>query len=173
MRIAALDLSSKCGWAVWEPGRARPLLGTKKLVGFSYDEGSMLEFYRLWFNDFLTTHQPDLLALESWYIPPHMDGATIGKQIMLHGMTMWRAKKRKVRVEKVTAAQWRKHAFGSSRNNGTDWKVRARERCDYLGWTYPDHNAAEAGLILDWAIVTQARLNPLWRDDILMAKAAA
>lgn len=172
MRVGALDLSSRTGWAAWSDPAARPTLGTKKLLGWDYDEASMLEFYRLWLGDWLRTFKPEIVAVERWFIAPHMDGATIGKQIMLAGFTMWALKSAGVKPCLVTSAEWRKHAFGSSRNNGTDWKRRAMQRCDFLGWDAIDHNAAEAGLILDWAIVQKAKKNPPWRDDVLMARTA-
>lgn len=170
MRIAALDLSSKTGFASWDGVSDKPVLGTKQIVGWQYDAGSMLELYRKWLGDFFAIHRPDVIAIESWYIAPHLDGATIGKQIMLSGFTQWACKAAKIRCHLVTSAQWRKHIYGSSRGNGTDWKVRATQRCDHLGWTYQDHNSAEAGLILDWAVCTVAKMNPPWRDDLLMAR---
>lgn len=173
MRVAALDLSSRTGWAVWNGSAGRPMLGTKKLVGWDYDEGDFLEFYRLWLGDFLRVHQPELIAIERWFLPEHADGKTIGNQIGLSYFTRWACKAARIKSVYVTAAQWRKHAFGSAANNGTDWKRRATQRCDHLGWEYSDHNAAEAGLILDWAIVTVAKHNPPWRDDMLMPRIAA
>jgi Holliday junction resolvasome RuvABC endonuclease subunit len=167
MRFAALDLSSKSGWAAWDGQSPNPVLGTKQLVGWQYDAGSMLELYRKWLGDFFAIHRPDMIAVENWYIPPHMDATTIGKQIQLAGFTQWACKAAKIECHMVTSASWRKSWFGHARGKTEDFKRRALHRCDELGWAYPDHNAAEAAGILDWLITQKARQMPPWRSHPL------
>lgn len=173
MRIVALDISSKTGWAVYDDAAARPLLGTKPLVGWGYDEGTMLEHFRKWLGEFIQKHNPQMAAVERPFIPTHggkVDGVTVSRQHMLCGMAVWAFGAVGIQWHWAPVPQWRSHAFGSARNNGTDWKVRAKQRCDFLGWEYPDDNAAEAGLILDWLLVDKAKINPPWRDDVLMQR---
>lgn len=181
MRAAALDLSSRTGVATWDGRAGRPLLSTKKLVGYDYAIEDTLELWRVWLGDFIKTHRPELVIIEEFVVAlyddakdperrPQVNGQAILRLAGLSTFTRWACKKAGAKVAVVTAAQWRKHAFGSARNNGTDWKQRARQRCDYLGWEYPDHNAAEAGLILDWGLCAIGKVNPPWRDDSLMRR---
>jgi hypothetical protein len=173
MRYAAFDLSSKLGWGAWDGHASKPLLGTKTIVGWDYDSGTMLELYRKWLGDFLRIHRPQKVAIESWYIAPHMDGATIGKQIMLSGFTQWACKASGTPFHLVTAGQWRKTWYGSARRpEGNDWKLMAVNRCKALGWEAQDHNAAEAGGILDWLISEVGRETSTWRSEhVLMPEA--
>lgn len=174
MRAAALDLSSKTGWAVWNGSSGRPELGTKQLVGFQYDNGTMLELFRKWLGPWLRMHEPEIIFIERWLIAGHMDGTTIGKQIMLAGFTEWACKAAGIKTVLVTSAQWRKFCYGkASLAPGEDWKTKATGRCRHLGWEFPDHNAAEAGLILDWGLCTVGKVNPPWRDDLLLPRIAA
>lgn len=168
MRVAALDLSSKTGWAVWDGSAPRPILGTKQLVGWGYEIGSTLEFWRLWLGDFVTGHKPEFVAIEAPFIPDHGDGSTIMRQCALFGFTCWALKQCGIRVEQVHSATWRKHFLGSGRGKTDDLKEEAKARCRALGWTFPDHNAAEAGGILCWAIHQRLSLVAPWRDQLLL-----
>jgi hypothetical protein len=169
MRYLALDLSSHTGWACWDGHTAKPLLGTKTLVGWNYDSGSMLELYRKWLGDFLRIHRPQMIGIESWYIPQHGDGATIAKQIMLSGFTQWAAKASGTPYKLITAGQWRKTWYGSSRRpEGNDWKLMAKDRCRKIGWDAVDDNAAEAGGLLDHLVTEYGKETPPWRSDHLL-----
>lgn len=182
MRLAAFDLSSNTGIAVWDGVAGRPTLFTKKLVGWDFQPADFLELWRVYLGDFLKTYRPQAVMIESWYIPQHqsvdpvtgersgfkIDGKTVGNQVGLSYFTQWALKASGCKVHMVTAAQWRKHAFGSSRNNGTDWKVRAKNRCQYLGWDYKTDNDAEAALILDCLATSVLGLKTPWRDDMLL-----
>lgn len=179
MRVAAFDLSSRTGLAHWEPGMARPRLRTKKLVGYDYRVEDTLELWRLFLGSYLREARPQIVVIEEFVAAMYEDaknpdrvsvnGQAILRLAGLSTFTRWCCKMAGAKVVIATAGQWRKHVFGSARHNGTDWKVRAKQRVDYLGWEYDSHDAAEAGLILDYGIVTQAKLNPPWRDDALMA----
>ncbi|MES2289311.1 MAG: hypothetical protein V4530_06185 [Pseudomonadota bacterium] len=169
MRYAAFDLSSKTGWGVWDGAREKPILGTKQIVGWDYDAGTMLELYRQWLGEFLRLHRPQRIALESWYIAPHLDGKTIGKQIMLSGFTQWACKAAKIPFHLVTAGQWRKTWYGSAAlPQGNDWKLMASHRCRTIGWDAVDHNAAEAAGLLDHLITQYGRETPPWRSEHML-----
>lgn len=181
MRAAALDLSSRTGVAVWDGVSAIPRLQTKKITGYDFAVEDMLEFWRVWLLDFLKANRPELVAIEENVIQvyhdkedpnsrPSVNGQSVFRLCALSGFTRWACKKAGARIVCPTPNQWRKHAFGSARHNGTDWKQRARQRIDYLGWEADSHDAAEAGLILDWALCAVAKVNPIWRDDTFMAR---
>ena len=164
MRIAALDLSSKTGWAVHDGKRHAPLLGTKQLVGWGYDTGSMLEHWRLWLGEFFKAHDPELVAIEAWMLPQHGDGRTILKQAGLLGFTEWCCKISGRKVEIVYAASWRKTFLGSAHGKTDELKQKSLEACRALGWNPPDHNAADAAGVLHHAIDAIAKVQSPWRD---------
>lgn len=164
MRAIALDLSSKTGWAAYDGKSPAPVLGTKQIVGWQYDAGSMLELYRKWLSDFVKIHQPEIVFIEGWFIAPHLDGLTIGKQVALVSFTQWAMKAAGIPCHIFTVAQWRKGYFGSAAGKADYFKRKACYYCEQLGWAYPDHNAAEAAGILDYGLTSKARITPPWRS---------
>jgi Holliday junction resolvasome RuvABC endonuclease subunit len=173
MRVAAFDLSSKTGWAVWDGISKQPTLGTKEIVGWQYDAGTRLELYRKWLGAFIGAHRPQMIVIEGWFIAPHLDGATIGAQIGLCQFTQWAFKAAGVPCHLVTAGQWRKHWHGTAAGKGEWHKRKACEIATRLGWTYSDHNAAEAAGLLDYAICHIAKETTPWRDDWLLVGATS
>lgn len=170
MRVAAFDISSRTGWAVHDGVRAQPILGTKQIVGWTYDSGTMLELYRKWLGEFLRVHRPQMVCIEGWYIAPHLDGETIGKQIQLVGFTQWAMKAANIPCHLVTAGQWRKHWHGTAAGKGEWHKRKATRIGEALGWEGQDHNAFEAGGLLDYAITCIAKETTPWRDKALFIR---
>lgn len=163
MRAAALDLSSKTGWAAHDGASPLPVLGTKPIVGWGYDAGSMLELYRKWLSDFVKIHRPEVMFIEAWFIAPHLDAVTIGKQVALATFTQWAMKTAGIPTHLITVNAWRNGYFGSAAGKADYFKRKAMRYCDELGLQYPDHNAAEAMGILDHGLVSIARVMPPWR----------
>ncbi len=60
-------------------------------------------------------------------------------------------------VETVECGIWRRHFLGTARVSTEEGKRGAMKRCDQLGYTYQDHNAAEAGGIWDFGIAKHYR----------------
>lgn len=52
--------------------------------------------------------------------------------------------------EPVDCDTWRRHFIGTARLSGPDSKRAAMKRCDMLGYTYQDNNAAEACGVWDF-----------------------
>lgn len=167
MRYAALDLSSHTGWGCWNGLAPQPTLGTKTIVGWSYDTGSMLELYRKWLGSFIAAYQPNMVAIESWYIPQHMDATTIGKQIAVSAFTQWALKKAGIEVHLVTSTSWRKSWYGTARGKTEEFKRKAVDRCRQLEWPIDDHNSAEAAGLLDYLVTEIGRETPPWRSNHL------
>lgn len=163
MRAVALDLSSKSGWAAWDGQSPNPVLGTKPIVGWAYDAGTMLELYRKWLSDFIKIHRPEVMFIEAWFIAAHLDATTIGKQVALATFTQWAMKTAGVRTHLITVNSWRKSYFGHAGGKAEYFKRKAMLYCDELGWAYPDHNAAEAAGILDHGLMVICRQQPPWR----------
>lgn len=55
-------------------------------------------------------------------------------------------------VEPVNCDVWRKHFLGTARVSTEEGKRGAMKRCDQLGYTYQDHNAAEAAGVWDFGV---------------------
>lgn len=53
-------------------------------------------------------------------------------------------------VEPVECDKWRKHFLGTARVSTAEGKAGAIKRCEQLGYTYQDHNAAEACGVWDY-----------------------
>jgi len=168
MRYAAFDISSKTGWGVWDGHAPQPTLGVKTIVGWDYDAGSMLELYRKWLGDFLRAYRPQRVGIEALFLAPHLDFPTIGKQVALVSFTQWACKAAGVPCSLIYAASWRKSWYGSARGRTDDFKNMAVNRCLDLGWDAPDHNAAEAGGILDHLVTEIGKETPPWRSSHLL-----
>ena len=63
------------------------------------------------------------------------------------------------RIVPAECHTWRRHFIGSGNLSGEDSKRAAMKMCDRLGWTYQDHNAAEACGVWHWGM---ARHFPKW-----------
>lgn len=168
MRYAAFDISSKTGWGVWDGHAPQPTLGTKTIVGWDYDAGSMLELYRQWLGEFLRAHRPQRIGIEALFLGAHGDFVTIGKQVALVSFTQWAAKAAKIPCSLIYAASWRKSWYGSANGRTDDFKNMAVNRCLDLGWNAVDHNAAEAAGVLDHLITEIGKETPTWRSTHLM-----
>jgi Holliday junction resolvasome RuvABC endonuclease subunit len=163
VRVAAFDISSKLGWAAWDGAAPNPVLDTKTLVGFQYDAGTMLELYRKWLGPWLKAYQPELLVIEAWIVAGHGDASTAAKLILLSGFTQWACHTQGIRSVLVPAATWRKTVFGSARGKSAEFKAKAMARAKHYGWHDIDNNAAEAGLILEYAAMTLVKVTPPWK----------
>lgn len=166
MRIAALDLSSHTGWAAWDGKSPAPQLGVKHLVGWGYDQGSMLEFWRVWLGDFFAAHDPEIVGIEAWMLPQHGDAETIKRQAALLGFTEWACKASGRRAVVIHAASWRKSFLGTGRGKTEEFKAKAMAACAALGWAAPDHNAADAAGVLHH-VCEMAEIVTPWRDPHL------
>lgn len=58
-------------------------------------------------------------------------------------------------VLSVDCQKWRKTYIGNGGLSGEESKRLAMQRCDQLGWRYPDHNAAEAMGIWYWGMASR------------------
>ena len=162
VRIAAFDISSKLGWAAWDGAAPRPVFDMKPVVGFQYDAGSMLELYRKWLGTWLRAYQPELLVIEAWIVAAHGDADTSAKLIQLSGFTQWACKTLGVATVLVPASTWRKEVYGTGRGTSAEWKRKAKERVRSYGMSPPDDNAAEAVLILEYAIKRYGKTVAPW-----------
>lgn len=125
----------------------------------------MLEHWRLWLGTFLVDHAPDVVAIEGAANGSHGNAASENRLAMLRGFALWGFHQAGVRAFQVPPSTWRKTfiGFGKRRPGDPDWKVLANRRCRALGWTAVDHNAAEAGGVLDHLLTKESPTPPPWR----------
>jgi Holliday junction resolvasome RuvABC endonuclease subunit len=174
-RVAAFDLSSNTGWSVWDGVADAPTLGKKRVLHWDRDEGIMLEGWRQWLGRFLREHTPEAVAVEAPALGTHTDAPTIYRQAMIRGMLLWgcHVSQPSIPVYSIPPASWRKTfiGFGKKPKDRTEsWKQLACQRCNALGWDYPDHNAAESSGVLHHLLTVTLGLTPPWahRDQMTL-----
>lgn len=169
MRLLTLDLAKHTGWAAFDGVSSMPLTGCKTLVGWGYAPADFLELFRKWLGDMVLAHRPQAVAIERWFLPPHLDAATIGQQIGASYFAQWALRATGAEVYTPTSAEWRKETFGKvALAKGEDWKSKAVARVQARGFDVTNHNEAEAILQMDW-LATKKRINLPWRTERLVA----
>ncbi|MCC8963733.1 hypothetical protein H8A95_15795 [Bradyrhizobium sp. Pear76] len=151
--ILALDVASKTGVAFGRPGEVPRL----QIVDFR-GPGELIGLYARaveWMASQLRDEPPDLVAIERVVPPSGAKGftnhettmITIGLFGILCGITHCKG----ITLVPAAISTWRKHFIGKGNYPGEVAKRMSVDRCRVLGWDAPDHNAAEAAGIWDWA----------------------
>lgn len=160
--ILALDPATLTGVADGVPG-GTPMLSVVRLRDDADDPPEEL-FRRAatWLWTRIATDPPALLAIER-PVPPHQaKGFTQAKTTVismgLHGLYIGIARARGIKVVTAPISTWRKAVLGKGNLKGEQAKYLMMMRCKHLGWSAPDHNAAEAAGIWLWAC---GQFNPL------------
>jgi hypothetical protein len=155
-KILALDVATKTGVAEGCPGEV-PRLQT---IDFRGDDGLTGLYGRatLWMATKIRDDKPDLVAIEQPVPPSSAWGKTNHQTSMitigLFGIMCGIVHCKNIRLEIAPIQTWRRHFIGKGNHPGTIAKDLALQRCDLIGWEAPDHNAAEAAGIWDWAGAT-------------------
>lgn len=155
-KILALDVATRTGVAEGRPGEVPRLQTVDFRAG---DDLSMLYANATtWLATKLRDDQPDLVVIER-VVPPsgamgHTNHDTTMISIGTFAIMCGIVRCKNVRLEYAPINTWRKHFLGHGRLPGAQAKRQAQQRCALLGWDAPDHNAAEAGGIWDWACQT-------------------
>jgi hypothetical protein len=163
-KILALDVATKTGVAEGRPGEV-PRLQT---IDFRGDDGLTGLYGRatLWMatklrepaNPSDPISPPDLVVIEK-PVPPsgafgHTNHDTTLITLGLFAIFCGIVHCKSIRLEIAPISTWRKHFLGKGNYPGPIAKDMAVERCKLLGWDAPDHNAAEAAGIFEWAGAT-------------------
>lgn len=157
-KILALDVATKTGVAEGRPGEV-PRLQTIDFRGKKKDDLTALYgFATRWMAEKMRNDPPDLVVIEQ-PVPPssawgHTNHDTTLITIGLFGILCGIVHCKRIRLEIAPIATWRKHFLGKGNYPGQIAKKLAIERCQLLLWDAPDHNAAEAAGIFDWAGAT-------------------
>jgi len=187
MRILALDISTKCGWALGNAGE-KPRVDVERLrpksmkdefgdaVGMMDRVESSADHMGGWIRDicYIASERPDLIAYESALLPfvPENDEAkrqspimrnmdSIVTPLMAIGALRGVARCYGITLVRVANQTWMKHYTGVARHGSRDaGKAAAIRRGIQLGYLPPncrDTDMGDACGIFDWAAAVHGR----------------
>ena len=166
MRILALDVATRMGVADGEPG-STPALATVNLGRELDTHADVFARAALWITRRLLSEPPDLVVLEQ-PVGVHDSSLLMGLRGIMIGLT----RAHDIKLREVAVATWRLYFIGQGNLKRDIAKARAVDLCGRLGWSAPDHNAAEAAGIWLWACVQVApRMVPRHEPLFLGARA--
>ena len=156
MKIVALDIATRTGVAVGIPGSA-PLCSSEDL-GKGLTEDERFSKVLALTDRLIRTHKPDLMAVEAAIGGPKANQYLIGLVACVRGC----AANRRVPVKSYHLGSIRKHFLGKDlvvrdfpgmdrRAAKAAIKETVLKRCRLLGWDVPDHDAADAAALFDFA----------------------
>ncbi len=129
----------------------------------------MIERFRRFLAKLFDEHDPQVVGIEAPAAGGHGDVMTMNRQAKIAGMIEWAAHIKQLPCYSISPSTWRKSFIGfgtRGKRVDVDWKKLAVARARVLGWTFPDHNAAEAGGILDNIAGEQLGLLTPWRENL-------
>lgn len=169
--ILALDVASEFGWAEGPIG-GTPISGTARFAPKGSSRAAVFAGAIQWAADRFAVSRPRAI----WMEVPNLHGIAKGKSSvdvmrMLLGLPAiieGVALRRGIYTIKTCSAADVRHYFLGQRNiPGDQAKRLVCQRCDALGWSYSDHNAADALAL--WAYACEKEhpgsmpaLMPLW-----------
>lgn len=173
--ILAVDQNTKSGIAEGVPG-AVPRLET---VNFRRDETDtpedLYERALFYFADRFRTDPPGLIAVERVVPPSAAQGATNHNTTLItlgiYAIIIGVARCKSIPLRIVAVSSWRKSFLGNGKLPGATAKREAVKLCQRLGWSAPDHNAAEAAGLWHHACVTVAPYGVTTLHPALFAEA--
>ena len=167
MRILALDLATKFGWACGSPGGDPYTFGSVQLPkGTGDDLGRFLQPYRDWLNIALDEMEPTEIVYESPILPPTTNIATVRKLSSLTGVTELVARDRggppvreadmqSVRLHFVGVARAPKQVPKKLRRQWIKDKIVAT--CLARGFKVTDDDQGDAVALLDYMLAHYAK----------------
>lgn len=161
VKILALDIATNTGIAVGSAGGV-PTCWSENL-GKAPDERRFSNVLRLT-SSLIATHEPDFVAVEAAVGGPKTSHYLVGLLACVRGC----AANRDIPVEAMHLGSIRKHFLGKAYTT-RDFpglshakakmaiKGEVMKRCALLGWDVPNHDAADAAALWDFACATRAR----------------
>ena len=155
MRLFALDLATKTGWASGTPEAQRGLVwGHIKLPSTGSDIGAFLAAYRTWLVGMIDMHQPDWIAFEAPVLPQQTSLNTVRKLQCLCGLTELIARDHKIDCTEANNQKVKVFFTGHGGKKGD----RIIKSCNVRGWDTQDQDEADALAV--W-LYTLAQLDKL------------
>jgi hypothetical protein len=166
MRVLALDLARKTGWALGTVHDAVPESGSITITNEGASMGKLFSSWRLYLRDFLSLH-PDIrvVVFESPLPPMHKAGdtniSTIRRLMGLAAVTeellyTYNAQDRRnapytpIDIREARVSDVRSYFIGSNRHKRDEAKELTKKQCRLLGWKPVDDNAADALALWDY-----------------------
>lgn len=152
--IFSLDLSSKTGWAFGHIEDDRPRSGVWVLPGPS-DLGRTFASFENMLLDAIDVHRPDVVVIEAAISGGGGDGGTTQdvteQQIGLLSMSRATCYRHDVRLVTKATSSMRKEIVGTGRFPKGEAKREVMKWLRQNGFTFTDHNAADAIVAWLWA----------------------
>ena len=152
MRILALDLGTRTGWAwYFSPDHGEGSCGIESgtqdfALGRGESPGMRFIRFRKWFDDMLTEARPELVVYEQ---PHHRGGAATEILVGMSTRVQELCALDRITVTNCHTGTLKKHATGSGRASKQDM-IAAAER--WWGKVTTDDNEADALCLLAWAL---------------------
>ncbi len=157
MKIVALDIATNTGVAVGSSG-GDPVCWSEDL-GKGLSEDARFSKALSLTHNLIVKHTPDLVAVEAAVGGPNTSHFLVGLLACVRGCAFNRG----VPVEVYHSGSIRKHFLGkvftardfpgvSKGAAKAAIKAKVVQRCELLGWTVPDHDAADAAALWDYAM---------------------
>lgn len=180
MKVLALDIATRTGWAIFGDDMDEPFFGTLVLPKGAQEVGAPMEAFRQFLVDQHRMHRFTHIVIEAQHVAVgrrNKDGESVAgidinvvrKLIALAGMAEWFAHKIGAECWQVHIGTWRKHFLG--RGTGMDRKTCKQmclDQCRRLGFHPPDDDSAEAFGILDYFLSILTNDIRPWRDRAYM-----
>jgi hypothetical protein len=161
--LLALDISLTTGAAWGRVGEARPRTAVIKLPAKEENFDRALVGLREWVAMTCRFEKVEFCLVEAALRVVDSEHSDYSAFLLtsLSAVAREAAKRAGAHVEAVKCDDWRKHFLGTARVSTEEGKRGAKKRCDQLGYTYQDHNAAEAAGVWDYGIARHFRRSGL------------
>lgn len=152
--VLALDISTRCGWALWQ-GSARVLSGVYHVPQGRF--GRRLHRFAWWLDALLAVNQVSHLVYEAPLLRQGPNSKTTIETVQLlmglTGVACMTAEGRDVgEVEAANNQTVRAHFLGSARGDRKELKAKTIAVCRALGWDPKDDNEADALAVLHYTL---------------------
>jgi Holliday junction resolvasome RuvABC endonuclease subunit len=147
--ILSLDLSSRTGWAYGGEDDPYPLCGVWIMEG---DTARILVGFENELEDALVFFKPRLIMAEAPLPPTALSNVNVWRQQLgLAAMAEAAAFRHDIRFAENAASTIRTEVLGTARFPKGQVKPAVLAYCDRRGWKVPDHNAADACIVWEYA----------------------
>ncbi len=156
MRILALDLARKTGWALGTVNDKVPESGSVTIASEGASMAKLFSNWRLYLRDFLVMHPDIRTVVFEAPLPPMMKTGTTNITTIRRLMGLCAVTEEllftldRYDVREARVADVRNHFIGSNRHKRPEAKALTKARCRQLGWAPVDDNAADALALWDY-----------------------
>lgn len=164
--LLTLDLATKTGFALWQPGSA-PRLGTYTIPIFGGDNGRSFKKFADWLVPFMKTAGVTVVMYEAAYVKyagkdqfNRTSKEAAAMLFGLNGLVEYLCCDNGIRYFQCEVSQWRSHFLGMNPNRG-DAHQWTKEECLAKGITFRNQDEADAFGMMD-LMAHKLGLEPDW-----------